>query len=312
MTSSAYLRRRAFLLAMGSGLAISLPFPRDTQAHVENNNAGFDGYGQKHVQVRDAMWAYREKGSGPPALFLHSFLLNSDLWFDQLNGLSSIRRCIAPDLRGWGRSEPVTDFPLDYHQYARDVVTFLDAIGVAEPVDIVGMSATAFIAGLVYEMIPDRVASLTLISGNFALGSNPGAIRYTRENARNVVVDGKDFLFRRFDEYIDGPASSLHVRARYKQMILDTRTEMIVAFLNTTGLTEGRPDLPGKVQVPVLLPVGTADVVFTPEIVKERVSQFPDARLVQIEDAGRLLPLESPKRLNKALEEFWTGPAARD
>lgn len=257
------------------------------------------------------MWGYRSKGSGPPAVLLHGFFLHSALWLDQLNGLSDIRRVIAPDLRGWGRSEPVTDLPLDYYRYADDIVTFLDAIGVEDKIDLVGMSATAFIAGLVYERIPDRVASVTLISGNFDLGSNPAYKRYQQELARLVVVEGKDVLFRRFDEYIDGPVNSLHARARYKQMILDTRTEMFVAFFAGTGLTEGRPDLPGKVKVPVLLPVGTADIVFTPEDVARMSNRFPDARVVQIKTAGRLLPLESPTELNAALRNFWTGPAAR-
>ena len=268
-------------------------------------------YGLKAVEVRDAVWVYREKGSGPPAVFLHSFLMHSALWLDQLNGLSDIRRTIAPDLRGWGYSEPVTDNPLDYAQYAADIVTFLDAIGVEDKIDLVGMSATAFIAGLVYERIPDRVASLTLISGNFALGSNPVYENYQRELARTVTVEGKDVLFRRFDDYIDGPFNGLHARARYKQMLLDTRTEMFVAFLTGTGRTPGRPDLPAKVQVPVLLPVGTADIVFTPEDVERRAGIFPDARVVQIETAGRLLPLESPVELNAALRDFWTGPSAR-
>lgn len=278
-------------------------------AQTQSDKPGPDGL--HAVQVRDAMWGYRSKGSGPPAVLLHGFFLHSAVWLDQLDGLSDIRRVIAPDLRGWGSSEPVTDNPLDYSQYAADIVTFLEAIGVEGKVDLVGMSATAFIAGLVYEQIPDRVASLTLISGNFALGSNPAYKRYQQELARLIVVEGKDVLFRRFDEYIDGPVNSLHARARYKQMILDNRTEMFVAFLTGTGLNKGRPDLPGKVRVPVLLPVGTADIVFTPEDVERMSSGFPDARVVQIETAGRLLPLESPAELNQALREFWTGPAAR-
>lgn len=303
------MKRRHFLLgAAFSSAMVARPFGHTASAA---SLGVANGAGLKSAVVRDAMWAYRDKGEGPPALFLHSFLLNSTLWLDQLNGLSSVRRCIAPDLRGWGQSEPVTDKRLDYYQYAKDVITFLDAIGVDEPVDIVGMSATAFIAGLVYDLAPERVASLTLISGNFALGSNAPYERYQRELARNVVVEGKDILFRRFDEYIDGPHTTLHARARYKQMLLDTRTEMFVAFLTGTGTNPGRPDLPGKVKVPVLIPLGTADIVFTPDMMKEMTKEFPDARVIEIKDAGRLLPLESPVQLNQTLIDFWTGAARR-
>lgn len=263
------------------------------------------------VPVRGSTWAYRDKGAGPPALFLHSFLLNSNLWTDQLNGLADLRRCVAPDMRGWGASEPVTDTQLDPNQYASDVVEFLDALNIREPVDLVGLSVGAFIAGLVYEKIPDRVASLTLISGTFDFKRDVVYERYQQEMARLVTVEGKDALFRRFDEYIDSPMASLHRRARYHQMLLDTRTEMIVAFLTSTGRNAPRPDLPAKIRVPVLLPVGTDDVVITPERADQMARTFPNARVVRLKGAGRLLPLESPEEFNGALRELWTGPAAR-
>jgi pimeloyl-ACP methyl ester carboxylesterase len=263
------------------------------------------------VPVRGVTWAYRDKGSGPPALFLHSFLLNSTLWTDQLNSLGDIRRCLAPDMRGWGASEPVSDQRLDPNDYANDVVEFLDTLGVKEPVDLVGLSVGAFIAGLVYEKIPNRVASITLVSGTFDFKRDVVYERYQQEMARLVTVEGKDALFRRFDEYIDSPMASLHRRARYHQMLLDTRTEMIVAFLTSTGRNAPRPDLPGKIRVPVLLPVGTDDVVITPERADQMARTFPSARVIRLKGAGRLLPLESPDEFNAALRELWTGPAAR-
>lgn len=263
------------------------------------------------ASVRGVSWAYRDKGSGPPAVFLHSFLLNSNLWLDQLHGLGDIRRCIAPDLRGWGESEPVTDAHPDPVAYAQDVVEFLDRIGVDGPVDLVGLSVGAFIAGLVYEKIPDRVASITLISSTFDFKRDPIYERYQQEMARLVTVEGKDALFRRFDEYIDSPTASLQRRARYHQMLLETRTEMIVAFLTSTGRNSPRPDLPATIKVPVLLPVGTDDVVITPDRADQMARAFPLARVVRLKGAGRLLPLESPEELNTALREFWTGSAPR-
>ena len=87
--------------------------------------------------------------------------------------------------------------------------------------------------------------------------------------------------------------------------------KMIVAFLTSTGQNQPRPDLPGKIRVPVLLPVGTDDVVITPERADQMARTFPDARVVRLKGAGRLLPLESPEEFNGALRQLWTGPAAR-
>lgn len=290
-----------FGVGASSGLATRAGAEEHERADADS---GVDA-GLRFVPVRDAHWAYRDKGAGRPALFLHPFLLNSAFWIDQLNDLADVRRCIAPDMRGWGRSEPVSDTRLDLGTYARDVLTFLDQIGVTEPVDVVGMSVSSFISGLVYELAPERIASLTLISSVFDFERNLPYERYQREMARTVVVEGHDALFRRFDEYIDGPNSSLHMRARYKQMLLDSRVEMIVAHLTGSGTTPARPDLPGKIKVPVLIPAGTEDSVISMEQFEQNARAFPNATVVAIEGAGRLIPLEASSRFSAALRRFW-------
>lgn len=260
----------------------------------------------RSVQVRNVAWAYRDKGAGQPAVFLHPFFLNSNFWLDQINGLSDIRRCIAPDMRGWGRSEPVTDSRMDLYQYARDVIEFMDAVGVDGKVDLIGMSVGGFIAGLVYDMAPDRVSSLTFISNSFDFERDLANERYQQTMARMAVVEGRDAVFRRFDEYIDGPDTTLHMRARYKQMLLEARTEMMVAQLQSSGKTPPRPDLPGKVKVPVLIPAGTADEIISMEAFEKIAAGFPDATVVPIKGAGRLIPIEAPEEFNAALRKFWT------
>jgi pimeloyl-ACP methyl ester carboxylesterase len=309
MATNSISRARVLRAGVAGAALMAVPATAAAASSPKRGQPGPDG--MYAVQVRDVSWAYRDKGSGPPAVLLHSFLLSSNLWLDQLSGLADIRRCIAPDMRGWGRSEPVTDTFPDPDQYAADIVTFLDALRITEPVDLVGLSVGAFIAGLVYERIPNRVASLTLLSGTFDFPRDLPYERYQREVARLAVVEGKDTVFRRFDEYIDGPASSLHIRARYHQMLLDTRTEMLVAFLTSTGRTPPRPDLPAKIKVPVLLPIGGEDVVITPERADAMAKTFPNAEVVRVKGAGRLLSLEAPGELNAALRAFWTGRARR-
>src|ERR1700761_1116306 len=57
------------------------------------------------VQLNSCRISYLEQGSGPVALFVHGVLLNSYLWRHQLENLSDIRRCIAPDLLAHGNTE---------------------------------------------------------------------------------------------------------------------------------------------------------------------------------------------------------------
>jgi pimeloyl-ACP methyl ester carboxylesterase len=75
--------------------------------------------------------AYRERGRGrgTALLLIHGFPLDSRLWDAQVAGLSSLVRVIAPDLRGCGRSD-VPPGPYGVDQYASDLVSLLDALGV--------------------------------------------------------------------------------------------------------------------------------------------------------------------------------------
>jgi 3-oxoadipate enol-lactonase len=267
--------------------------------------------GVRMVEVNGHAWAYREKGTGPTALLITPAMGDSTLYLEQLNGLKDIRRMIAPDLLGFGHSEPSTAKVIDPYAYARDFICLLDAIGVEDKVDIVGMSMGAFMAGLIYEMAPERVRSLTIISGTFEFQKNLPYERYQHENARNVVVEGRDMLFRRFDEYIQDKSAALPARARYKDMIQATPHNMIVASMYSFGRNPSRADLYAKIKVPVLLPIGKGDVLFSTNYISSMARKFPDATVVELDSAGRLLPLEAPEQFNKALRDFWARLDAR-
>lgn len=267
--------------------------------------------GVRMVEVNDNAWAYREKGSGPPVLLIQPTIGDSTLWLSQLNELKDIRRMIAPDLVGFGHSEPVPREYQDPYIYARELLCLLDALGVEEKVDLVGLSVGAFITGLMYELAPERINSITLVSGTFKFERSLPYERYQQENARNAVVEGRDTLFRRFDEYIRDRDATLTARARYKDMIYATPHTAIVASMYSNGQTVQRPDLPAKIDVPVMLPIGNGDQVFSIDRYNEMAADFPNATVVELDSAGRLLPLEAPEEFNRALREFWTGAAKR-
>jgi pimeloyl-ACP methyl ester carboxylesterase len=48
--------------------------------------------------------AFADEGPGPVVVLLHGFPVSKAMWDEQLKGLGSVYRVIAPDLRGFGRS----------------------------------------------------------------------------------------------------------------------------------------------------------------------------------------------------------------
>lgn len=264
------------------------------------------------VDLADATIFYRHAGTGRPVVFVHALLIDSRLWLDQLGNLCEARRCLAPDFSGFGFSSPLRGDKVNQQAYADELLEFLDRVGVKGPVDVVALSAGGNIAAAAYLKNPARFRSMVLISTGFG-GSgvlDAATARYRAENARNVVIEGKDALFRRFNEYIVAPEASLMARARYKTMIEQTPYESLVAFFNTTEFG-GSASLPGALKLPVMIPVGRGDSVLTVQGAERLAGQLPDARVVRIESAGRLLPLESPQQLNAAVSQFWSELDAR-
>jgi pimeloyl-ACP methyl ester carboxylesterase len=255
------------------------------------------------VALSDAEIHYRESGRGRPVLYVHALLLDSRLWLDQLAAFPN-RRNIAPDLPGFGWSSPDVSPQVNTERHAARLLEFLDRLDVREPIDVVGLSGGGAIAAMACASAPQRCRSLTLISTPFGAALDPAGVRYRAENARTVVIEGKDALFRRFNEYIVGPSASLHARARYKSMLDQTPYESIVAFMTTQE--PSRADLPAKLTMPVMIPVGAGDTVLTTANAEALAKGFPDARVVKLPVAGRLLPLEAPADLSRALQDFWT------
>jgi haloalkane dehalogenase len=62
-------------------------------------------YQARYVDVLGAKMHYVEEGQGDPILFLHGVPTSSYVWRNVIPHLTSLGRCIAPDLIGFGKSE---------------------------------------------------------------------------------------------------------------------------------------------------------------------------------------------------------------
>ncbi|MCC5867698.1 MAG: alpha/beta hydrolase [Gammaproteobacteria bacterium] len=262
------------------------------------------------VAVGEARLHVREAGMGPPVLFLHPLLNDSRIWAGQLRGACAGRRCIAVDLSGHGWSSLLPGEDLSLDAYADEVIGLLDALGIDEPVDVVGFSGTGIVAALVQQRAPGRFRSMTLLSVRFIDDDTIGEAamaagrQYRSDNARLLIAEGRDALFRRFAAYIVAPDASLAVRARYRSMLEQTAYETIVAFMLARDVSAS-PDLLDNLHLPVLIPVAEADPIITNERAQEQLRRLPQGRMAMVEASGRLLPLEAPDALNEVLRDFW-------
>ncbi|MDP9072621.1 MAG: alpha/beta hydrolase [Actinomycetota bacterium] len=115
------------------------------------------------VDDRDAQ--YGVAGDGLTVLFLHGWALGSHSYKRALKRLVHLGcRVYAPALPGFGGSAELPSPELSFAGYADWVAGFLDAVGVAEPVFVVGHSFGGGVAIKLAHDHPARVRYLVLIN----------------------------------------------------------------------------------------------------------------------------------------------------
>lgn len=105
------------------------------------------------------------EGDGLAVLFIHGLGGSSDEWVYQLDHLRRERRALALDLRGHGRSDDSKGGGYGIPDYAVDVVTVADELGLDRFV-LAGHSLGALVALDVAGRFPERVAGLLLVDPN--------------------------------------------------------------------------------------------------------------------------------------------------
>jgi pimeloyl-ACP methyl ester carboxylesterase len=93
-----------------------------------------DALGERRTaRVPAGTLEYRERGSGPPLVFVYGAAVNADLWRKVVPELAGEHRCIAPDVPLGGHSIALAGQPdLPLFGVARIVADFLEALDLSE------------------------------------------------------------------------------------------------------------------------------------------------------------------------------------
>lgn len=113
---------------------------------------------------------YELSGVGSPVVLIHPMTLDHRSFDPQMAALAEHHRVLRYDCRGYGRSSMPGAEP---YAHGRDLVALLDAIGIDEPVAIVGVSMGGQIGYETALRSPARVRSIV------AIGSVVGGWRFS-------------------------------------------------------------------------------------------------------------------------------------
>ena len=113
--------------------------------------------GQRTLSVSD-------EGQGRPLLLVHGFPLDHSMWSEQIAELQSDCRIIAPDLFGFGNSQPVDaeDEKLTMSQMADDLAEILSRLEISEPVYYCGLSMGGYVGWQFYRRHKEQLRGLIM------------------------------------------------------------------------------------------------------------------------------------------------------
>jgi pimeloyl-ACP methyl ester carboxylesterase len=113
----------------------------------------------RHLTVKDVEFRVLDEGSGPPVLLLHGFPDRADMWRHVARRLrEGGRRTVALDLPGFGESSaPVGVANYRAERVLGQIAELLPALGISEPVDLVGHDWGAYMSWYIALTRPDLV-----------------------------------------------------------------------------------------------------------------------------------------------------------
>lgn len=269
---------------------------------------------------------YREAGpsDGRPVVFVHGFLVDDTLWADVPERLAEEGiRTFAPT---WPLgAHPVAtgpDVDLTPRGLARLVLDFLAAHDLHDVV-LVGNDTGGAICQFLLDEDPSRIGALVLTNCDafdtfppFPFGPlvrlcrHPRAARAVLGTMRWARVRNSPFGFGWLVRRRLSAAESLVWATPY---LTDAGVRDDVARfargVRPADLVDVATRL-GRFDKPVLLCWAPADRFFRIALGRRLAAAFPDARLVEIEDARTFVPLDQPERLTAEIAR-WAGVQRR-
>jgi pimeloyl-ACP methyl ester carboxylesterase len=259
------------------------------------------------VDVGGATLLVEDRGAdrGCPALvFLHYWGGSAATWRKVVARLDQETRCVALNQRGWSGSK-ATDGRYDLAAMAGDVKAVVARLGLGRFV-LVGHSMGGKVAQILAKGGLPGLAGLVLVA------PGPPTPMSVPEEVREAMLQSYQSA-EGVEQALKNLAGPKLPDAERAGVIADTLAGEPGAKREWTehGMVEDLGLASGDIAVPVTVPVGSLDQVEKPERLRSIFSALvPQARFVEVEGFGHLLPLEAPEPIADACRDLIAASAS--
>jgi pimeloyl-ACP methyl ester carboxylesterase len=267
------------------------------------------------IDLSNGRIRYREAGEGKPVVFVHGYLVDSRLWDGVVDSLSDRCRCLAPD---WPiGSQPMAmkpDADLTPYGIAATIAGFLEAMDL-EDVTIVGNDSGGAMSQVLVTRHPERIGRLVLTNCDTHENFPPGPFKAMPPIAK--LPGGMSVLaapFRigalaraAFKPFSRKPLPPELIRSWMEPGLNDPGVKRdlkkVTIGMNKRYTLEAAEKLRGS-ELPILLAWAPRDRVFPLEFAERLAAEVPNARIVEIPDAGTFVPFDQPERVADEIASF--------
>ena len=260
----------------------------------------------RNVSLKNSTLNLLDEGSGPPLLLVHGFPLDHSVWRHQIAHFSQTHRVLAPDLRGFGQSGPLSDMAT-MRDFADDLADLLAAIGETRPVIFCGLSMGGYIAWQFVLNYRSKLAAL-IVCDSLATADAPEPARGRLVAAERLEKEGNNaflvesMLPRLFGEKL--LSESPEFVTTTKQIMLSTSAKTCAAAQRGMAERSDMANLLPLIDLPTLILCGETDIIAPTAKMREIAAAIPGAVYAEIAGAGHMAPLEKPVEVNAAIEKF--------
>lgn len=260
------------------------------------------------VTIDHARLYYETAGQGSPLVMIHAGVADSRQWNNEFAFFARNYQVVRYDMRGYGKSEPAEG----EFSHLEDLAAVLNALGLHEPVVIMGCSMGGGLAMDFALTHPSRVRALIMV------GSGPSGLELDVQAPVKFADVEKAFEAGDLDLvaeletqiWFDGMGRTPEqVNQAMRKLAYEMDRQALAHEVKQLGKRLPNTQAPAfdrlsDLKSPVLVIVGAHDTPYILAAADYMIEKIPSAQKVTIEDAAHLANMDQPKEFQTLVTNF--------